>query len=87
MLKTKKKGNTFIGVVGVQPATGEIVFDSFQDSASRSELETRILCLQPVELLLPTHLSEQTEMLIHRVTAVSVRDDRIRVERMDNMFF
>ncbi|XP_066887334.1 DNA mismatch repair protein Msh3 isoform X3 [Kogia breviceps] len=75
------------GYKGVQPATGEVVFDSFQDSASRSELETRILCLQPVELLLPSDLSEQTEMLIHKTTAVSVRDDRIRVERMDNMYF
>ncbi|XP_065775135.1 DNA mismatch repair protein Msh3 isoform X2 [Muntiacus reevesi] len=86
-VKDKKKGSVSIGVVGVQPATGEVVFDSFQDSASRSELETRILCLQPVELLLPSDLSEQTEILIHRVTAVSVRDDRIRVERMKNMYF
>ncbi|XP_044930321.1 LOW QUALITY PROTEIN: DNA mismatch repair protein Msh3 [Mustela putorius furo] len=86
-VKDRKKGNIFIGIVGVQPATGEVVFDSFQDSASRSELETRILCLQPVELLLPSHLSEQTEMLVHRATAASVRDDRIRVERMDNVYF
>uniref|UniRef100_A0A8C9CUK2 DNA mismatch repair protein MSH3 n=1 Tax=Panthera leo TaxID=9689 RepID=A0A8C9CUK2_PANLE len=86
-VKDKKKGNIFIGMVGVQPATGEVVFDSFQDSASRLELETRILCLQPVELLLPSHLSEQTEMLIHRTTAARVRDDRIRVERMDNVYF
>ncbi|VFV25712.1 dna mismatch repair protein msh3 [Lynx pardinus] len=86
-VKDKKKGNIFIGMVGVQPATGEVVFDSFQDSASRLELETRILCLQPVELLLPSHLSEQTEMLIHRATAARVRDDRIRVERMDNVYF
>ncbi|XP_057596264.1 DNA mismatch repair protein Msh3 isoform X1 [Hippopotamus amphibius kiboko] len=86
-VKDKKKGNVFIGLVGVQPATGEVVFDSFQDSASRSELETRILCLQPVELLLPSDLSDQTETLICRATAVSVRDDRIRVERMDNMYF
>ncbi|KAF6125865.1 mutS-like protein 3 [Phyllostomus discolor] len=85
--KHKKKGNVFIGIVGVQPATGEVVFDSFQDSASRSELETRILGLQPVELLLPARLSEQTEALVHHATAVSVRDDRIRVERMDNMYF
>ncbi|XP_004678489.1 PREDICTED: DNA mismatch repair protein Msh3 [Condylura cristata] len=86
-IKDKKKGDIFIGIMGVQPATGEVVFDSFQDSVSRSELETRILCLQPVELLLPSHLSEQTEMLIHRTTAISVRDDRIRVERMDNTYF
>lgn len=59
----------FICFQGVQPATGAVVFDSFQDSGARSELETRMLCLQPVELLLPSHLSEQTESLIHRVTA------------------
>ncbi|KAM9694701.1 DNA mismatch repair protein Msh3 [Trichechus inunguis] len=86
-VKDKKKGNIYIGIVGVQPATGEVVFDSFQDFASRSELETRILCLQPVELLLPSDLSQQTETLIRRVTAASVRDDRIRVERMDNIYF
>uniref|UniRef100_A0AAA9T193 DNA mismatch repair protein MSH3 n=1 Tax=Bos taurus TaxID=9913 RepID=A0AAA9T193_BOVIN len=86
-VKDKKRGSVSIGIVGVQPATGEVVFDSFQDSASRSELETRILCLQPVELLLPSDLSEQTETLIHRVTAMSVRDDRIRVERMKNVYF
>ncbi|XP_060057082.1 DNA mismatch repair protein Msh3 isoform X2 [Erinaceus europaeus] len=81
------KGSVFIGVVGVQPATGEVVFDSFQDSASRAQLETRIVCLQPVELLLPSRLSDQTETLIRRSTAVSVGDDRIRIERMDPMYF
>ncbi|XP_072870753.1 DNA mismatch repair protein Msh3 isoform X2 [Chlorocebus sabaeus] len=86
-VRDQKKGNVFIGIVGVQPATGEVVFDSFQDSASRSELETRMSNLQPVELLLPSALSEQTEMLIHRATSVSVQDDRIRVERMDNIYF
>ncbi|XP_054108591.2 DNA mismatch repair protein Msh3 isoform X4 [Callithrix jacchus] len=86
-VRDKKKGNVFIGIVGVQPATGEVVFDSFQDSASRSELETRMSSLQPVELLLPLALSKQTEMLIHRATSVSVRDDRIRVERMDDTYF
>ncbi|XP_032133058.1 DNA mismatch repair protein Msh3 isoform X4 [Sapajus apella] len=86
-IRDKKKGNVFIGIVGVQPATGQVVFDSFQDSASRSELETRMSSLQPVELLLPSALSDQTEMLIHRATSVSVGDDRIRVERMDNTYF
>ncbi|XP_055481627.1 DNA mismatch repair protein Msh3 [Psammomys obesus] len=86
-IKDKKKGNISIGIVGVQPATGEVVFDCFQDSASRQELETRLLSLQPVELLLPSDLSQPTEMLIHRATAVSVRDDRIRVERMSNTYF
>lgn len=86
-IKDKKKGNLSVGIVGVQPATGEVVFDCFQDSASRLELETRISSLQPVELLLPSDLSVPTEMLIQRATNVSVRDDRIRVERMNNTYF
>ncbi|XP_038621490.1 DNA mismatch repair protein Msh3 [Tachyglossus aculeatus] len=86
-VKDKKKGTIFIGIVGVQPATGEVVFDSFQDSGSRSELETRILRLQPVELLLPSDLSDQSEKCISRITSICVRDDRIRVERMDSLHF
>uniref|UniRef100_A0A5F8HCN3 DNA mismatch repair protein MSH3 n=1 Tax=Monodelphis domestica TaxID=13616 RepID=A0A5F8HCN3_MONDO len=86
-LKDKQKRNVTIGIVGVQPATGEVVFDSFQDSISRSELETRILKLQPVELLLPSEMSDHTEKFIKSVTSVSVRDDRIRIERMDNLYF
>uniref|UniRef100_A0A5F8GWW3 DNA mismatch repair protein MSH3 n=1 Tax=Monodelphis domestica TaxID=13616 RepID=A0A5F8GWW3_MONDO len=69
-LKDKQKRNVTIGIVGVQPATGEVVFDSFQDSISRSELETRILKLQPVELLLPSEMSDHTEKFIKSVTSV-----------------
>uniref|UniRef100_A0A4W3I9U7 DNA mismatch repair protein MSH3 n=1 Tax=Callorhinchus milii TaxID=7868 RepID=A0A4W3I9U7_CALMI len=71
----------------VQPNTGDVVFDCFQDCPSRSELESRILCLQPAEILLPTNLSENTEKLLSSVTASSLRDDRIRVERMDDIHF
>ncbi|XP_043833127.1 DNA mismatch repair protein Msh3 [Dromiciops gliroides] len=86
-MKEKQKGNITIGIVGVQPATGEVVFDSFQDSISRSELETRILRLQPVEILLPSEISDHTEKFIKSITSISVQDDRIRVERMDNLYF
>ncbi|XP_074057848.1 DNA mismatch repair protein Msh3 isoform X4 [Macrotis lagotis] len=86
-MKDKQKGNIQIGIVGVQPATGEVIFDSFQDSVSRLELETRILRLQPVELLLPSEMSDHTERFIRSITSISVQDDRIRVERMDNHYF
>ncbi|XP_076783064.1 LOW QUALITY PROTEIN: DNA mismatch repair protein Msh3 [Arvicanthis niloticus] len=75
-IKDRKQGSTSIGVLGVQPTTGEVVFDCFQDSASRLELETRISSLQPVELLLPLDLSEPTEMLVHRATAVRSKNLR-----------
>ncbi|CAM5145419.1 unnamed protein product [Natator depressus] len=75
------------GYKGVQPTTGEVVFDSFQDSSSRLELESRVLRLQPVELVLPSDLSDQSERLISGITSVSLRDDRIRIERMESIYF
>ncbi|XP_048706048.2 DNA mismatch repair protein Msh3 isoform X4 [Caretta caretta] len=86
-LRDKKKGDVVIGIVGVQPTTGEVVFDSFQDSSSRLELESRVLRLQPVELVLPSDLSDQSERLISSITSVSLRDDRIRIERMESIYF
>uniref|UniRef100_UPI00398ECC4E DNA mismatch repair protein Msh3 n=1 Tax=Pristiophorus japonicus TaxID=55135 RepID=UPI00398ECC4E len=81
-----KKG-VLIGLVAVQPNTGDVVFDCFHDCKSRSELESRILCLQPVEILLPAELSENTEKFLASITASSLGDDRIRVERMDDIHF
>ncbi|XP_034629992.1 DNA mismatch repair protein Msh3 [Trachemys scripta elegans] len=86
-LRDKKKGDVVIGIMAVQPSTGEVVFDSFQDSSSRLELESRVLRLQPVELLLPSDLSDQSERLISSITSVSLRDDRIRIERMESIYF
>ncbi|XP_053331293.1 DNA mismatch repair protein Msh3 [Spea bombifrons] len=86
--KNKKSGDSIFGLVAVQPSTGEVIVDSFYDSKSRSELETRILRLQPVEIILPSEISDSTASLIKSITAVSVRDDdRIRIERMENIYF
>ncbi|XP_062924627.1 DNA mismatch repair protein Msh3 [Mobula hypostoma] len=83
----RKKQGVQIGFVAVQPNTGDVLYDCFRDCKSRSELESRILCLQPVEILLPPELSEDTEKLLASITASSLRDDRIRVERMDSFHF
>ncbi|XP_059500763.1 DNA mismatch repair protein Msh3 isoform X4 [Stegostoma tigrinum] len=85
--KDHTKQGVRIGLVAVQPNTGDVVYDCFLDCKSRSELESRILCLQPVEILLPVELSENTEKLLASITASSLRDDRIRVERMDGIHF
>ncbi|XP_042678835.1 DNA mismatch repair protein Msh3 isoform X3 [Centrocercus urophasianus] len=85
--KQKKKGDIVVGVMAVQPTTGEVVFDSFQDCASRLELESRLLRLQPVELILPSSLSDQSEKLINSITSMRLRDDRIRIERIENYHF
>ncbi|XP_008933294.1 PREDICTED: DNA mismatch repair protein Msh3-like, partial [Merops nubicus] len=86
-LKERKKGDIVIGIMAIQPTTGEVIFDSFQDSASRLELESRVLRLQPVEIILPSNLSDQSEKLLNSITSMRLRDDRIRVERMENFHF
>ncbi|XP_072272312.1 DNA mismatch repair protein Msh3 [Pyxicephalus adspersus] len=86
--KNKKSDGLLFGLVAVQPSTGEVIYDSFTDSKSCSELETRILRLQPVEILLPSEISDGTEKLISSITTACLReDDRIRIERMDSLHF
>ena len=41
--------------------------DCFTDNTSRSELESRVLRIQPVEILVPFDLSEQTERLLRNI--------------------
>ncbi|KAM6328810.1 LOW QUALITY PROTEIN: DNA mismatch repair protein Msh3 [Alca torda] len=86
-LKDRKKGDIVIGIMAIQPTTGEVIFDSFRDCASRLELESRVLRLQPVEIILPSSLSDQSEKLINSITSMRLRDDRIRIERMENHHF
>uniref|UniRef100_A0A8D2NA17 DNA mismatch repair protein MSH3 n=1 Tax=Zonotrichia albicollis TaxID=44394 RepID=A0A8D2NA17_ZONAL len=85
--KDRKKGDIVTGIMAIQPTTGEVIFDSFRDGASRSELESRVLRLQPVEIILPSRLSDPSERLIHSITSVRLQDDRIRLERMENCNF
>ncbi|KAK4816335.1 hypothetical protein QYF61_015019, partial [Mycteria americana] len=69
-LKDRKKGDIVIGIMAIQPTTGEVIFDSFRDCASRLELESRVLRLQPVEIILPSCLSDQSEKLINSITSM-----------------
>ena len=48
----------------VQPSTGDMLLDCFPDGPSRSELESRILKINPVEILVASDLSEQTQRLL-----------------------
>ncbi|KAF4531682.1 hypothetical protein B566_EDAN016672 [Ephemera danica] len=53
-----------IGIVVVEPATGEAIFDSFTDLPNRSELEKRLNHLRPVEIIISTNISTATEHLL-----------------------
>ncbi|CAK7210882.1 Mismatch repair protein msh3 [Sporothrix bragantina] len=74
-----------VGLLAVQPATGDILYDRFEDGFLRSEIETRLLHIAPCELLLVGTLSKATEKLVTHLSgsASNVFGDRTRVERVD----
>uniref|UniRef100_A0A672J4Y0 DNA mismatch repair protein MSH3 n=1 Tax=Salarias fasciatus TaxID=181472 RepID=A0A672J4Y0_SALFA len=78
----KLKKQLTVGMVAVQPSTGDVLLDCFPDGPSRSELESRVLKINPVEILVPTDLSEQTLRLLR-----SIADDRVRLEQRDGAQF
>ncbi|BGP22690.1 DNA mismatch repair protein MSH3 [Rhodotorula toruloides] len=74
-----------IGMVAVVPSTGQVVYDEFEDSLMRSELETRMLHLQPSELLLPKELSSKTESMVQHLVGqhdAGTIDFRSRIDRI-----
>lgn len=73
-----------IGIVAVQPKTGDIVYDNFEDDFMRSELETRLLHIAPMEFLIIGELSKSTEKLVRDLAGSknNVFHDRTRIERL-----
>jgi DNA mismatch repair protein MSH3 len=74
-----------VGLVAVQPATGDIIYDDFEDGFMRSDIETRLLHIAPAEFLIVGELSNATEKLIHHLSAskTNVFGDKSRVERVE----
>ncbi|KAI3322023.1 muts domain V-domain-containing protein [Xylariaceae sp. AK1471] len=88
--ETKAKGwgtdeKVDVGIIAVQPATGDIIYDNFEDGFMRSEIETRLLHISPCEFLIVGELSKATEKLVQHLSGSStnVFGDRSRVERVD----
>ncbi|PHH78299.1 hypothetical protein CDD80_7107 [Ophiocordyceps camponoti-rufipedis] len=87
--ETKSKGSgtdekVQVGILAVQPATGDIVYDVFEDGFMRSEVETRLLHISPCEFLIVGDLTPATNKLIQHLSGSStnVFGDRSRVERV-----
>ena len=74
-----------IGLVAVQPATGDIIHDEFEDGFMRSEIETRLLHIAPCEILIVGSLSKATYKLVHHLSGSksNVFGDKVRVETVD----
>ncbi|OTB03801.1 hypothetical protein M426DRAFT_321512 [Hypoxylon sp. CI-4A] len=87
--ETKAKGwgtdeKVDVGIIAVQPATGDIIYDNFEDGFMRGEIETRLLHISPCEFLIVGELSKATDKLIQHLSgsATNVFGDRSRVERI-----
>ncbi|KAF4632654.1 hypothetical protein G7Y89_g5477 [Cudoniella acicularis] len=74
-----------VGILAVQPATGDIIYDTFEDGFMRNEIETRLLHIAPCEFLIVGNLTKATEKLVQHLSGSStnVFGDRIRVERVE----
>ncbi|KAF4123886.1 DNA mismatch repair protein MSH3 [Geosmithia morbida] len=89
MTETKPKGSgtdetVEVGILAVQPATGDIIYDTFQDGFMRSEVETRLLHISPCEFLIVGELTRGTDKLVQHLSGSStnVFGDKSRVERV-----
>ncbi|KAK4168797.1 muts domain V-domain-containing protein [Cladorrhinum sp. PSN259] len=73
-----------VGIVAVQPATGDIIYDNFEDGFMRREIETRLLHISPCEFLIVGDLSKATDKLVQHLSGSStnVFGDKSRVERV-----
>ncbi|OLY78951.1 DNA mismatch repair protein msh3 [Smittium mucronatum] len=75
------KGNCKIGIVAVDPSTGDIIYDEFLDDYTRTELETRLSHIQPVELVLSDDLSAGS----NKMCVAKSSFNSCRIERMSNL--
>ncbi|KAK2750182.1 Mismatch repair protein msh3 [Myotisia sp. PD_48] len=73
-----------IGMIAVQPATGDVIHDAFEDGFMRSEIETRLLHIAPCELLIVGELSTTTNKLVQHLSKrkMSASEDCLRVEHI-----
>lgn len=71
-----------IAIVAVQPVTGDIVFDVFSDSTTRDELETRLIYLNPSEVVIiskegkASHETTKLLTLMNSTVSISHRKKR-----------
>ncbi|KAG8623561.1 hypothetical protein KVT40_008537 [Elsinoe batatas] len=90
MTETNAKGwgtdeKVRIGFVAVQPTTGDVIYDDFEDGFMRSELETRLLHISPCEFLIVGTVSKATEKLVSHLAASRTgrKAEQARIERVE----
>lgn len=93
LVEEKKGGNgpddrVSTGMVAIKLSTGDVIYDTFSDTFMRSELETRLLHIEPSEILIPSKsISQPTEKLLKHLCLQKsfeggARRESVRLERM-----
>ncbi|KAJ2520574.1 Mismatch repair protein msh3 [Coemansia sp. RSA 1939] len=65
-----------IGMLAVQITTGDVVYDYFEDGYLRSSLETRLMHLQPGEIIIPPCLSGETLKTLSAYVGYIISDEK-----------
>ena len=52
----------------MQPSTGDVVYDEFEDGFMRGEFETRALHLQPCEIIIAGELTSATKKVLSHLS-------------------
>ncbi|EEH45022.1 DNA mismatch repair protein MSH3 [Paracoccidioides brasiliensis Pb18] len=76
-----------VGIVAVQPATGDVIYDDFEDGFMRSEIETRLLHIAPCEFIIVGEMSKATEKLVRHLSGskTNIFGDKMRVESVSRL--
>uniref|UniRef100_A0A8C7PXV8 DNA mismatch repair protein MSH3 n=1 Tax=Oncorhynchus mykiss TaxID=8022 RepID=A0A8C7PXV8_ONCMY len=84
----KPRKQLTIGLVAVQPSTGDVLLDCFVDGSTRCELEGRVLKVNPAEILVPSDLSDSSHRLLQSIVTASVQaGDGVRIEKRESAQF
>ncbi|KAJ2082842.1 Mismatch repair protein msh3 [Coemansia sp. RSA 988] len=67
-----REGRTTLGIVAVQPGTGDVVYDEFEDGILRGALDTRLAHVRPAELVVAPGLTTETERVLAAYTGCAL---------------
>ncbi|KAJ8104123.1 muts domain V-domain-containing protein [Lipomyces tetrasporus] len=82
--------NVAIGIIALSPSTGQVIFEEFEDGFMRGELETRLLHIQPCEIVLIGDITKESEKVLktvashHKVSSENIRSERIDKPSVEN---
>ncbi|CUM57253.1 DNA mismatch repair protein MSH3 [Debaryomyces fabryi] len=65
-----------IGMIAIQPITGDIIYDAFKDNVTRDELETRLIYLNPSEIIV---INDNSEISKETLKMINIVNDKVNI--------